>query len=545
MPPLHPSRAAHGKASKKAACYGCVVTTTIVLSALVLIGLLYAGVVLGVRFREGEVGAVRGADAPIGMLPASARGGRAAGVAPPKAQLDELTDSVSALMSAAGLPLSLPATPSLADLAGAVSAAVPMLQASREAAAKAEVEISAPVSCPACPSVSTAGAPAAGASAAGAAASPRAVIVGMAMNIDVPNLYRFVRSARDHVPGADIVLFVDDDSGDRGAVLRLFSVEVRKSGGTGDTERPRSISPSRLARLQVHRFSKDSLAPAIRAWHPSSYRWVMIRDWMRARSEAGGGPPYDLVMAMDVRDSIFQGDPFAPTGGTRGFWAFQEARPRTVRECGWNSVRAGMEGLLPVDARAATAARPPSRAGLGEGLLRRRGPAARRRRGHLVLRHVRRLVGRHVRLRRPRLGGAGAAGLRAQRRRPGAWGARVGRGSREGSRAGVPLPVPPSCSLWQGIHNYLVYGGDLAAALQQLPGPAGAAAAAVHLVSNEEGWVATVQSMPEVVRDKAGRVLNEKGTPAAVVHQYDRSAQLKEQYDREYVWLPDHVLRLK
>ena len=230
MPPLHPSRAAHGKASKKAACYGCVVTTTIVLSALVLIGLLYAGIVLGVRFREGEVGAVRGADAPIGNLPAS-RGGRATAVAPPNVQLDELTDSVSALMSAAGLPLSLPATPSIADLAGAVSAAVPMLQASREAAAKAEAEISAPVSCPACPSVSAAGAPAAGASATGAAAPARAVIVGMAMNIDVPNLYRFVRSARDHVPAADIVLFVDDDSGDRGAVLRLFGVEVRGWGG--------------------------------------------------------------------------------------------------------------------------------------------------------------------------------------------------------------------------------------------------------------------------------------------------------------------------
>lgn len=47
------------------------------------------------------------------------------------------------------------------------------------------------------------------------------------------------------------------------------------------------------------------------------------------------------------------------------------------------------------------------------------------------------------------------------------------------------------------------------------------------------------------MRDKAGRVLNDKGAPAAVVHQYDRSAQLKEQYDREYVWLPDHVLRLR
>lgn len=239
MPPLHPSRVVHGKASKKAACYSCVVTTTIVLSVLVLAGLLYAGVILGVRFRENEVGgAVRGADAPIGMLPASARS-RAVNGAPKNAQLDDLTGSVSALMSAAGLPLSLPATPTLADLAGAVSAAVPMLQASREAAARAAVEVSAPASCPACPS-----APAGDAATAGsaAAAPAHAVIVGMAMNIDVANLYRFVRSARDHVPGADIVLFVDDDSGERGAVLSLFGVEVRegREGGrwTGEGGRP-------------------------------------------------------------------------------------------------------------------------------------------------------------------------------------------------------------------------------------------------------------------------------------------------------------------
>ena len=49
----------------------------------------------------------------------------------------------------------------------------------------------------------------------------------------------------------------------------------------------------------------------------------------------------------------------------------------------------------------------------------------------------------------------------------------------------------------------------------------------------------------QIVRDKAGRVLNNAGAAVAVVHQYDRSNQLKEQYDREYVWLPDQVLRLK
>lgn len=57
-------------------------------------------------------------------------------------------------------------------------------------------------------------------------------------------------------------------------------------------------------------------------------------------------------------------------------------------------------------------------------------------------------------------------------------------------RATPPAHAPAR----QGIHNYLVYGGELAAKLQHLPG----GAAAVHLISNEEGWIATVQSMPQV-----------------------------------------------
>ncbi len=62
---------------------------------------------------------------------------------------------------------------------------------------------------------------------------------------------------------------------------------------------------------------------------------------------------------------------------------------------------------------------------------------------------------------------------------------------------------------------------------------------------NEEGFIATVQSMPTLQRDHAGRVLNAKGEPAAAVHQYDRSDALKEQYDSEYLWLPDQELRRK
>ena len=67
----------------------------------------------------------------------------------------------------------------------------------------------------------------------------------------------------------------------------------------------------------------------------------------------------------------------------------------------------------------------------------------------------------------------------------------------------------------------------------------------LHIIPNEDGWVATVQSMATIHRDRVGRVVNEKGVPYAIVHQYDRSAQLKAQYDREFVWLEGPVLDMK
>ena len=81
----------------------------------------------------------------------------------------------------------------------------------------------------------------------------------------------------------------------------------------------------------------------------------------------------------------------------------------------------------------------------------------------------------------------------------------------------APPPPPPQ--------------GDLAAKVS-----------ALHLVSNEDGFVATVQSMPTLRRDRAGRVVGGGGAPYAVVHQYDRSALLKRQYEGEYVWLAEGEL---
>ena len=91
----------------------------------------------------------------------------------------------------------------------------------------------------------------------------------------------------------------------------------------------------------------------------------------------------------------------------------------------------------------------------------------------------------------------------------------------------------------QGMHNFFVWGGRLEQAFREEAAQQGTPAAEIHMISNEEGWIATVQSMKTLQRDKAGRVMNELQKTVAVVHQWDRSNVLKAQYEREYLWLND------
>ena len=78
----------------------------------------------------------------------------------------------------------------------------------------------------------------------------------------------------------------------------------------------------------------------------------------------------------------------------------------------------------------------------------------------------------------------------------------------------------------QGMHNYFLYSGNLTSIVTNL-----------YVATCEEGPVASIQSMPRLVRDKAGRLLNNDRTPYAVVHQYDRSEMLTSQYSGQYPWL--------
>lgn len=91
----------------------------------------------------------------------------------------------------------------------------------------------------------------------------------------------------------------------------------------------------------------------------------------------------------------------------------------------------------------------------------------------------------------------------------------------------------------QGVHNYLVHSDVLGQALRAKD------AGSVHTISNEEGWIIASSMMPDIRRDRAGRMVNNKGEVVAVVHQYDRHSTMVNQLWGQYPWFSNNALSVK
>jgi hypothetical protein len=237
-------------------------------------------------------------------------------------------------------------------------------------------------------------------------------------------------------------------------------------------------------------FEVAALEPAtLRTYHPSSLRWPLIRDHMERLMATSAGsvpasgpaapPPYTSVLFTDVRDVYFQDHVFrrmhaAPHAAQAGLVAFLEARPRVVAECAWNAK--WVRDCFGDAALSAVGHRPISCSGTTLATW-----------------------------------GAGLAYARL---------------------LADFLVAHPSCEkngVDQGVHNFFLHSGGLA---EVVPG------GVVALESNEEGFVTTVQAMSSVRQDDVGRVVNDLGVPVALVHQYDRMAELAAQYAAESPLFP-------
>jgi len=306
------------------------------------------------------------------------------------------------------------------------------------------------------------------------AAPLRDAIVGMASNVQFEFLYHFVRSARTYCPSCTILLLMPtaDSSPERvTSLLRYFDVEV---------------------------FNYDALLAGYtakqRAFHPSSTRWMLLHDllasWPASRR-------YNALMLTDVRDTVFQRDPFqalrighhstVATAGSPaelprlGVWFAMENAAVPIVSDGWNRgwiadcygeemiARVGQKGVSCSGTTLAT---------WDEAKL-------------------------YVRLMSDAI-----------------------REHEACERNGID----------QGVHNVILHTGALPSAHPGL---------SVYQESTERGLIATVQSMPTLRRNEYGFVVNDVGDTVAIVHQVDRSAHLIRQFEQQFPIIPEHERRQK
>ena len=147
------------------------------------------------------------------------------------------------------------------------------------------------------------------------------IVIGMAQDTDPKNLAVFCTSFREHAhpDSAHAVLFVN-------APVPARHREIAATTAV-------QLVEFDLAKLAATAAGGASFASK---YHPSTLRWSLI---YRFFADAVVRARYHRVLLIDVRDSYFQGDPFAiipRDASTPAFHAFKGVETITIGECGWN-----------------------------------------------------------------------------------------------------------------------------------------------------------------------------------------------------------------
>ncbi|CAM9296723.1 unnamed protein product [Discosporangium mesarthrocarpum] len=129
----------------------------------------------------------------------------------------------------------------------------------------------------------------------------------MAQGLTANQLVTFVASFREVAPSARLVIFIDSPtSGRHREIINKFKVSA----------------------LQ---FGVEELEPEyLRQYHPSSTRWILIHRFLEDQQDN-----YDRVLMADVRDTVFQSNPFDIIGEP-GLYTFNGVEGKTIGQCGWN-----------------------------------------------------------------------------------------------------------------------------------------------------------------------------------------------------------------
>jgi len=159
------------------------------------------------------------------------------------------------------------------------------------------------------------------------------VILGAVRRLSKPQLRPFVESLRASGYSGDCVFFSTSTSRDtlsyleeRGIrVIPFFYPAIRNHQPLLYGWRIWSIILERLP----HRENKLKLARLV--WDLFFLRFLFARDFLLAH------PGYSKIMLTDVRDVVFQRDPFEWMQGREGVFCFEEMEGRTIGDCKSNS----------------------------------------------------------------------------------------------------------------------------------------------------------------------------------------------------------------
>lgn len=159
------------------------------------------------------------------------------------------------------------------------------------------------------------------------------VIVGAVRRLTKRQLYPFVESLKASGYSGDCVFFCTSTSHEAYRYLEEHAIRlVPFSYPAIRNHQPLlygwSIWRSLLEWLP-NREQKLKLARLV--WDLFFLRFLFARDFLTAHSE------YSQIMLTDVRDVVFQRDPFAWMENRKGVFCFEEMQGRTIGECKSNS----------------------------------------------------------------------------------------------------------------------------------------------------------------------------------------------------------------
>jgi hypothetical protein len=115
------------------------------------------------------------------------------------------------------------------------------------------------------------------------------LVIGMATKLPHDNFAIFLKSLRQH-SSSHIALLINNATMEQ------------------DKRNVKLFEEHHVEGVDVDRYltnkTSDRFPDHISSWHPSSYRWLLIRAYINAH------PQFKRVVVVDVRDTLFQGDPF-------------------------------------------------------------------------------------------------------------------------------------------------------------------------------------------------------------------------------------------